>query len=494
MRSLTETGAPYSRPVAFVYIFNLIIGTGILAIPNAFKDAGWAAAMILLIILGFLSYLTATLVVEAMACMNALEHDGEDIQKLINTNSENDTIGESLTDKYPVTGSINKEYSLFEITERYELGTIAGMFFNKIGIILYYICMVVYLYGDLAIYAVAMGKAMTNVICVDKTYPANSTNVTFHNGSHNDSHFHHNESTCFGTSSISSNQTYRIFLAVFTFVLGPFVFFNVQKTKYLQIMTSVLRYTAFGMAIVISFMRITRGEGAPQPPAIHPKTFPILFGVLVYAFMCQHSLPSIVTPIRTKRRLPVLLLLSFICVFVFYALVSFSIVFAFDPGLIKDEFTNTFTVDVAGPFPSYFLRLFPVFVLTTNFPIIAVTLRNNLKTLFYRPGKAYPFVVDRIVFPLLALLPPICIALITEDLTLLVGVTGAYAGVGVQYVIPAALVWQGRKRVAHMTSETNVHRSPFRHVGWLYLLGVWSFVSWVFVTVYIVLKYTGHDK
>ena len=35
----------------------------------------------------------------------------------------------------------------------------------------------------------------------------------------------------------------------------------------------------------------------------------------------------------------------------------------------------------------YFLSLFPVFTLSTNFPIIAITLRNNLKSLFLTEGK-----------------------------------------------------------------------------------------------------------
>ena len=35
----------------------------------------------------------------------------------------------------------------------------------------------------------------------------------------------------------------------------------------------------------------------------------------------------------------------------------------------------------------YFLSLFPVFTLSTNFPIIAITLRNNLKGLFLTEGE-----------------------------------------------------------------------------------------------------------
>ena len=44
----------------------------------------------------------------------------------------------------------------------------------------------------------------------------------------------------------------------------------------------------------------------------------------------------------------------------------------------------------------YFLELYPVFCLTASYPIIGITLRNNLKTLFSK-GE-YPWLVDRVSF------------------------------------------------------------------------------------------------
>ena len=51
------------------------------------------------------------------------------------------------------------------------------------------------------------------------------------------------------------------------------------------------------------------------------------------------------------------------------------------------------------------------------------------------------------MFPLLALIPPTAIAMVTHSLELLVGITGSYAGAGIQYVVPAALVYQARQQV-----------------------------------------------
>lgn len=56
---------------AFVYIFNLIIGVGALALPKAFSNAGLVLGTILLILLCFVSYMTTTYMIEAMAAANA---------------------------------------------------------------------------------------------------------------------------------------------------------------------------------------------------------------------------------------------------------------------------------------------------------------------------------------------------------------------------------------------------------------------------------------
>ena len=63
----------FSAGTAAVYVFNLIVGTGALALPAAFSSAGWAAATVLLLLLAILSFITATYVVESMAACNAIQ-------------------------------------------------------------------------------------------------------------------------------------------------------------------------------------------------------------------------------------------------------------------------------------------------------------------------------------------------------------------------------------------------------------------------------------
>lgn len=462
MAAVTETGSSYSMPVAFVYVFNLIIGVGALTMPKAFANAGWLIAIVLTTTLCFMSFVTATFMVEAMAAANALLCLRA--KKLPTT--VNSLCSESCSDgeeKALLTHTENNEKNPYEITRRVEMGQMAKLFFSKVGVRLFYLCIVLYLYGDLAIYATAVPKSLTCVAC--GTCNETSSSTTRH---------------CWG--SITEMNVYRVFLAIVTLILGPFAFFNVQKTKYLQMLTSVMRWIAFIMMIVLACKTIVKDKPKHDIRVAEFSGLPNLFGVCVYSYMCQHSIPSLITPIKNKSRVTQLFSLDFAIVLVFYALLSFSGIFAFRKDELKDLYTLNFW-GKAGKFVEYFLALFPVFTLSTNFPIISITLRDNLKNLFFRESRPYSWTVDRIIFPLATITLPIIVAFITQDLEILVGVTGSYAGTGVQYAIPACLVYFGRKHLKELTGfYENKHRSPFSHPLWVVFVLGWAVVCVAFVT------------
>ncbi|KAL0993367.1 hypothetical protein UPYG_G00106820 [Umbra pygmaea] len=489
---ITETGELYSPYVGLVYMFNLIVGTGALTMPKAFAEAGWVVSLALISFLAFMSYMTTTFVIEAMAAANAQlrwkrreqEEDkdsssdySEDDDGLLRGRAEPET-RPILSVQRPGGGGGHVDH--FDIVERVEMGQMASLFFNKVGVNMFYICMVVYLYGDLAIYAAAVPISLMEVACGNHSCSAN-------NVKYNDTDL------CWGP--VSRKDAYRVFLSIFTVMLGPFVFFDAQKTKYLQILTSVMRWIAFTMMIILALIRIGKGRGEGHPPMAQISGVPNLFGVCVYSFMCQHSLPSLVTPIFDKRRVGTLVVCDYVLILGFYSLLSFTAIFCFNSELLHDMYTLNFTdnCDVLGiPVLRYFLGLFPVFTISTNFPIIAVTLRNNWKTLFHRDGGTYPWVVDRVVFPLITLVPPIIVAFCTHNLESLVGITGAYAGTGIQYVIPALLVYFGRRHLEPLlgTDAVNKHRSPFRHTFWVWFVVVWATFCLMFVTANIILEDT----
>ncbi|XP_043441121.1 transmembrane protein 104 isoform X1 [Prionailurus bengalensis] len=490
---ITETGELYSPYVGLVYMFNLIVGTGALTMPKAFATAGWLVSLVLLVFLGFMSFVTTTFVIEAMAAANAqlhwkrMENHQEEEEEDSSTASDSDVLVQDnyeRAEKRPILsvqrrGSLN----LFEITDRVEMGQMASMFFNKVGVNLFYFCIIIYLYGDLAIYAAAVPFSLMQVTC---SATGNESCGVEADTKHNDT------DPCWGP--LRRVDAYRIYLAVFTLLLGPFTFFDVQKTKYLQILTSLMRWVAFAIMIVLALVRIGNGHREGHPPLADFSGIRNLFGVCVYSFMCQHSLPSLVTPVSSKRHLTRLVFLDYVLILAFYGLLCFTAIFCFRGDSLMDMYTLNFArcdvVSLAAV--RFFLGLFPVFTISTNFPIIAVTLRNNWKTLFHRDGGTYPWVVDRVVFPTITLLPPVLVAFCTHDLESLVGITGAYAGTGIQYVIPAFLVYHSRKdtQLALGYGTINKHRSPFRHAFWVGFVLLWAFSCFFFVTANIVLSET----
>ena len=69
----THTHTHTHTQFAFAYIFNLIVGVGALALPRAFSEAGLILGTILIVILAFMSFMTASYILEAMAAANAYE-------------------------------------------------------------------------------------------------------------------------------------------------------------------------------------------------------------------------------------------------------------------------------------------------------------------------------------------------------------------------------------------------------------------------------------
>lgn len=220
---------------------------------------------------------------------------------------------------------------------------------------------------------------------------------------------------------------------------------------------------------------------------------PSLFGACVYSFMCHHSLPALVAPIANKSVLNRFLALDYILIALFYLLLALTGAFAFEH--LDDLYTLDFGPRASGDCSKsdnifmllieYFLALFPVFTLSTSFPIIAITLRNNLQSLFLDEDTTYNLCLRKLVFPFLAVIPPYLIAMSTKDLSILVGITGSYAGAGIQYLIPTLLVYYARQETNKVIGlgVVNKFASPFSGRCWLFFVVIWAIACMILVSV-----------
>lgn len=519
-----------------IYLFNLIVGTGALTLPSAFADCGWLVSTIVITLICFTSYMTATFIIECMSIANALtkvskrrlvktdfmaDIDVDDGSRQMVTGflNENDPLleedaaqrlqeSQTIAPRNSSQQTEDERRDLFELTQVIECGRLAKLFFNRKGATFFYVCLCIYLYGDITIYSVAISKSIRDVICAqpcqeNATYALIQQPSTTNLPSRTIFDFlaDKQEAACWPDSSGSQSQYTRNFIyraSVFAvlFGCGPFVFFNVQKTKYLQIFTSIYRWFAFLTMIILASVALATEKGKGNPRMSNIDGIPSLFGVSVYAFMCHHSIPSLITPIKNKANIYRMILIDYILILSFYLLLSLTGVFTFEH--IKDVYTLNFLPDKCAnssshtspiesvPILQYILPVFPIFVLATNFPIIAITLTNNLRTLFSSISNTSGprSFISRVIVPLIAITPPIILSIFLQDLEKIMGVVGSYSGLAIQWMIPALMVRYARKHVySEKARGRNFLSSPFRSNLWTYLVIIWTTLCLVFITM-----------
>lgn len=261
--------------------------------------------------------------------------------------------------------------------------------------------------------------------------------------------------------------------------------------------------------VALAVVKLAEGHRG-HPHIARLAGFPPLFGVSIYSFMCQHSLPGMITPMRSKRGIFSMIFVDFALILCFYLLLAYTGAFTFGCTQLNDiytlnfftQFTTSLSIgkQVMSVF-GYYLALFPVFTLSTNFPIISITLRENLKALVlilfkhWRGDKPFHWAINRFVFPLLALVPAMALAFGTTNVQLLVSVTGSFPGIGVQYVIPATLAFCGKYVITKKLDleYKNKHKSPFSHVFFLVVVLLWTAVSVGLIVTEDIIKIVKHQ-
>ncbi|KAF2075301.1 hypothetical protein CYY_003378 [Polysphondylium violaceum] len=490
----------YSKKTAFVYIFNLVVGVGAIAMPIGFAKAGLVFGLLMLMFVGFLAFITSTFIIEASAAANyILKHSESAFKPLIKDedfNSEEDEEKnyrqrhqqEYDDDIVGLVGGINRDdhddliedglpmkergqdltqESDFEIEMKTEVGEMAKMFLGDIGYKLFYVVLIFYLFGDLSIYSVTVPQSLASVTG--------------------------------GFMGISDHNIYYLYLSFFGVFVAIMCQFNFQKTKYLQIFTLITRNSAFFIMIILCLIFIAQGKGASisEIKIFDITEFGATWSVLIYAFMMHHSIPSIVTPIEKKSKLNLLLGMDLIMVFLAYSLLCVSSLFAF--GAIKNPTCtpnnlHTFIPCAIQPllifnFSSYnvkiiavFLNLFPVFTLSTNYILICITLRNNVMKIITWKSKTANPAVRTGVFSLIISVLPIGIGFITRDIDFLVSITGSYCGLGIMLIMPVLISYFSNKVLKAQYGVKNKRKSPFAHPAVYIIIIMISFGALIIAT------------
>ena len=217
------------------------------------------------------------------------------------------------------------------------MGKMGSLFFGKYWLF-FYLCLFVYLVGNLAIYSSAVAKSLRDVICISE------------NG------------LCWG---LELSTFYRLILGLFgalQFILVAFE--DVTKNKFIQVFLHVCtgyRLVAFGIMIVLAVPNVSIEIFNNLPPC-DPSKISELFGVCIYSFTCHHSLPQIVTPISKKNGISVLVCLEYLTIFSFYLGLALTGISAFDT--VNGLYTSNFQPE-SEEYSTMKGRIFRFFLKTT---------------------------------------------------------------------------------------------------------------------------------
>lgn len=124
-----------------VYLFNVLVGTGLFGLPRLFALAGGTLASFFLALVAFLSLICATWLVESLA-ITAVLADAKDSSSY-SSRSLSATVGSKpLWSIKPPKPWVTQS------------GMMSFMLLSRAGQIMWFTTLVCYLYGDLAVYAV----------------------------------------------------------------------------------------------------------------------------------------------------------------------------------------------------------------------------------------------------------------------------------------------------------------------------------------------------
>ncbi|XP_050542099.1 transmembrane protein 104 homolog isoform X2 [Daktulosphaira vitifoliae] len=491
----------YSSFVGVIFVFNLIIGPGSLTLPTVVQKTGWLLSSIIIAVLAFISYVTFTFIIESITITNAIVQLRK-LQMMKNVTRQLKACKDMLTHITTVnydrgstasTDSFNSEdevpifdnpalastsnlmdfppesVELLSLDNRIEMGEMVNVLLPPFAKVLFFISLSGYLFGDMSIYYKAIGRSLVDFTC------NNNTNES---------------SLCWENYSFTRHEVYLAYLGLYIISFGPFTFFNVQKTKYLQVISFVMRITAmFTMLSLATIRIITPIEDKGNPPAVFFPAVPQLIGASIYAFMCHHSIPSVIAPVKNKNKILIKIAADFLFIYSLYMGLCITGSYAFNNvnELYTINFTPTQSTGLLYKAIDSFLILFPVLTISISFPIIAITLRNNLQVMLL-PDDAH-WVWRKIILPLISLITPVLLAAFVADLEDLVSIVAIYAGTGIQYVIPALLVIAARAEIPQQVAGIkNDYCSPFRSNYWPLGILVWSVICVVLLSLFLINK------
>ncbi|KDO18763.1 hypothetical protein SPRG_15926 [Saprolegnia parasitica CBS 223.65] len=403
-----DVDSAYSPLVAYSFTVNYILGVGSLGVPYALYHAGLLFGSIMLVVVSWLSYITVMWVSETTVRGRELD--------AMNTHTK----------------------LLVDPMHFPEVTTLCERFLGHCGARIYQISLLGLMYGGLIGYAQVFVNSIASQLA----------------------------------SLAISNVAVAI---VFGLIVVPLSCVDLNEQIHVQVGMAVLRFVAL-LTMIVSAAVAMWTDAADSGSATATTT-----PTTVFSQLFQHSVPGLLAPLSRANQPKAAQIFgsALVTTTLFYLGLGLTCCYYFGDRISSSVNLNwaNFTWGL-DPVPVWarcltaLVVLFPALDTLSVFPLIAITLGDNLAVSLRQCSTFLSRSQVRIFCRLVAALPPLVIAVLVSDLSVTLQISGVF-GVYVAFLAPALLQFVARRE----DPRNNMYSGRFSGDPYIYLVLLFGVVA-----------------
>lgn len=469
--------AQFGAIVGYGFFINAVVGAGFLSIPYAYQRGGWVLALgleVTAILLGLLlSYMTLE-ITSRVASINALRRQGVAIPSVSLRN---------LVSRTPILDPLlERRIPTPQLTQQYDVSHLVYVCLGRVWSYIYIAALCVVFLGSLVAYTSTFGTSFVSNVPLGRL------------------------STCdvYDDPSFGGNcrWKYMVYVGVFGVGMVYFTFVGLKKQWWMQMIFTFMRFLVVALVVSCCAYAIASRTHLNNDQTFDPLMPPLadfshlgsVFSILLFSCLYQTNIPSIAVHIHNKKRnLPLIMqavTVTLLLVYVPLGLVASTAVPDLN-SMVTLAFRH-YTAGTASPHSwtylvEYVVILFPALDVFSVFPIMAITLADNITALLY--GRSSKDLGTRVLpkqrqltVRMCVCVPPLLISLLEYDLGVILSWAGLCSFLVVPFILPLSLV--AARKILPVADPYRVPCPDVRCKQWTALL-----LSGAFVPVFLAMVY-----
>lgn len=403
--------------VALCFTLNYVLGVGALGIPFSFQSAGLILSTAVMVAVALVTYLMLLWTIETLSIAQvffAIDNEG------VLANEAMDGERHILREGFDASSSLIPVH-LFEITRKLEVTALCDLILGPWGKLAFQIALFFSLYSTLWAYAAVFESSFQSIL-----------------------------------SGFESTPLFLV--SVFAVVVIPLSCLELTEQIFFQVfLTSFRAFVFFIMFISCSIASSTNPVSDEPIPLAKWDSVSLIFTASSFALLFQPSAPGLIFPLKDQTKASSVFARAIvICVLLYFGLSCAAAIYFRDklkPSVNLNWRSFSFSKDgkkgLGTLVMNYILVLFPAIDTISVFPLLTVTLGNNLLFALgpFLETRISSALARRVLCRLLACIPPLIASYFIQRLDTILQISGIFSAY-IAFVNPSLLIHLAHKRMS----------------------------------------------